>query len=152
MPNPSRILLEDNMLAAVEAALPEAKVAPISLVDLDAQLVAISGPTVYAIYGAGESDSPSSGTIHIQDGAWNWSFFCLAQDYRGEQASKSALAVLEAVESALVGVQFDAGGSRPLTVCKFKDQLMDLPDEVRKKSRGVCGYELVIYVETQIRK
>jgi hypothetical protein len=140
------------MLAAIAAALPSARVESISVTDLDVQLAAISGPTVYVVYGAGEAGEPNSACMHIQDNVWSWSLFCLAKDYRGAEASGSALAVLEAVDEVLVGRAFEAGGSRPLTVSKQRDTLMDLPDEVRKRARGLCGYELVVYVQTQIRK
>ncbi len=148
MANPSRVILEDSMLAAVHAAMPSARVESIPMRDLDARLAGVNGPTVYMIYGAGESGEPQGATLHVQDSAWQWSVFCLDRDYRGDQAAGSALALLEAVETALVGERMDAGGGHRPTVCRLRDELAQLPASVR----GVCGYELVVYVETQFRK
>jgi len=148
MANPSRLILEESMIAATLAAIPMGRIDPISMNELSAQFANVSGPTVYFIYGAGDYDGPQCATRHVQDGVWQWSVFCLDRDYRGDKAASGALEVLEAVESALIGCAFDAGGGHMLTVYRFRDQLAQFPDDVR----GVCGYELVVYVNNQFRR
>lgn len=144
MSGPRRSAVEDEILTLLVAALPGVPCQPLPVRDLERQATGLREAGVFVMYAGCASGEPTSLTALVQPQTWAWSVLILARDYRSPQArGRTALELVEAVTDALPGAETSAG-----RITHHRDLAVDLPEALS----GFAAYEVVISIETQLRR
>lgn len=147
--NPSRTVVEDEILALLREALPDE--VPCAFLPLGAQhesALRIRQAAVWVVYSGSACAQPQALNLLVQRETWSWSALILARDYRSPaRAGNAALDLLESVTLGLAGRETSAG-----QIHKVRDALLRLPES----AAGLIGYESVFalqpYLRAQVRR